>query len=126
MQATLLDRIRFLRAVPLFEGLSDDVLRLVANYSTQRTFQAGEILVYQGDVGSTCYVITQGRVRVFVVAEDGRELAVRILGPGEIFGEMALLDDEPRSANVDKMRCVVLMGYPARSDNSEREKPSSA
>ncbi len=92
-----------LRTLPLFRGLSDDDLRVLLAESCQRSFAAGEILYYQGESGATCHIVLQGRVRIFVVAEDGRELAVRILGPGEIVGEMALFEDLPRSANVEAL-----------------------
>jgi CRP/FNR family transcriptional regulator len=62
-----------------------------------------DILFHQGDPGSTCHVIVKGKVRVFVIGEDGHELAMRILGPGEIVGEMALFEDLPRSANVQAL-----------------------
>ena len=61
------------------------------------------MIMYQGDPGAACHVLVRGRVRVFVVGEDGRELAMHILGPGEIIGEMALFDDLPRSANVEAL-----------------------
>jgi CRP/FNR family cyclic AMP-dependent transcriptional regulator len=103
MQAELAERITFLRSLPLFRDLSGDALRHLAAESWPCQFQAGEVIFYQGEPGSTCHIIMQGRVRVFVVGEDGRELAVRILGSGEIVGEMALLEDLPRSASVEAL-----------------------
>lgn len=96
-------QLAFLRSLPLFGGLTDEDLEILLAESCQRTFEAGDLLFYQGDPGSTCHIILQGRVRIFVVGEDGRELAVRILGPGEIVGEMALFEDLPRSANVEAL-----------------------
>jgi len=103
MQAELAERITFLQSLPLFRDLSGDALRHLAAESWPCQFQAGEVIFYQGEPGSTCHIIMQGRVRVFVVGEDGRELAVRILGSGEIIGEMALLEDLPRSASVEAL-----------------------
>ena len=97
------ERIKILESVSLFRGLSDEAMRYLAIESRSCRFQAGEMIVYQGDPGSACHVIVQGRVRVFVVGEDGRELAVRILGPGEMVGEMALFEQLPRSAFVEAM-----------------------
>ena len=103
MQAELVERITFLQSLPLFRDLSGDALHHLAAESWPCQFQAGEAIFYQGEPGSTCHIIVQGRVRVFVVGEDGRELAVRILGSGEIVGEMALLEDLPRSASVEAL-----------------------
>jgi len=93
----------FLQSLPLFRGLSGDALRHLAAESRHCWFRAGEVVFYQGEPGSTCHIIMRGRVRVFVVGADGRELAVRILGPGEIVGEMALFEDLPRSASVEAL-----------------------
>ncbi len=101
MPAGLAERIEFLRSLPLFRGLSGDALRHLAAESRHRQFRAGEVIFYQAEPGSSCHIVVRGRVRVLLVGEDGRELAVRILGPGEIIGEMALLEDLPRSASVE-------------------------
>lgn len=103
MQADLADRITILQSLPLFKGLDDETLRQLAKNSRLCEFQAGEVICYQGDPGSTCHIVIQGKVRVFLVGEDGRELSVRILVPGEIFGEMALLEGLPRSANIETL-----------------------
>lgn len=103
MQTNLANRATLLQSLPLFTGLADEALYLLAENSRLRRFQTGEIVCYQGDPGSTCHIITKGRVRIFLVGEDGRELSVRILGPGEIFGEMALFEGLPRSANVEAL-----------------------
>lgn len=103
MPAGLTERIEFLQSLPLFRGLSSDALRRLAAESRHRRFRAGEVIFYQAEPGSTCHIVVRGRVRVLLVGEDGRELAVRILGPGEIVGEMALLEDLPRSASVEAL-----------------------
>jgi CRP/FNR family transcriptional regulator len=84
----------------LFKGLRDVDLRLLAGDARVRAFAADQVIFYQGDLGNTCYVTIHGKVRVFIIGEDGRELSVTFLGPGEIFGEMALFQDEPRSASI--------------------------
>lgn len=98
-----MDRLTLLRSLPLFQGMGDDVLRHVADQSHRRRFAAGEMLFFQGDPASTCHFVTRGRVRVFVTDEEGRELSMRILGQGETVGEMALLEDLPRSASVEAL-----------------------
>jgi CRP-like cAMP-binding protein len=98
-----MDKTTHLRAVPLFQGLKDETLRHLVKDAWRRQFSAGAIICHQGDPGSSCHIIIGGRVRVFVMDEDGRELSVRIMGPGEIIGEMALLESLPRSASVEAM-----------------------
>ncbi len=97
------EKTTFLRSLSLFHDLSDKDLHHLAAESRRCRFAAGDMIMYQGDPGAACHVLVQGRVRVFVVGEDGRELAMHILGPGEIVGEMALFDDLPRSANVEAL-----------------------
>jgi len=96
----LAERTAFLRALRLFAGLTATELRFLAEEAHERTFTAGEAIFYEGDTGHTCHIIAQGKVRVYVIGEDGRELSISILGPGEIIGEMALFDEMPRSASV--------------------------
>ncbi len=97
------ERIGFLQSVPLFQGLTHEELKFLAEEAQERIFEAAETMFYQGELGYTCHIITQGKVRIYVVGEDGRELSVCILGPGEIIGEMALFEDVPRSANVEAL-----------------------
>jgi CRP/FNR family transcriptional regulator/CRP/FNR family cyclic AMP-dependent transcriptional regulator len=86
--------------VPLFEGVSAEDRTALARAATLRTYRRGETIVQQGQPGDAFYVIVRGRVAVAIVAPDGREVVLNTLGEGEHFGEMALLDDAPRSASV--------------------------
>jgi CRP/FNR family cyclic AMP-dependent transcriptional regulator len=103
MQADSTDRVALLQSLQLFRGLDEEILCQLAKNSRRREFRASEIICYQGDSGSTCHVIIRGKVRIFLASGEGRELSVRILGPGEIFGEMALFEGLPRSANVEAL-----------------------
>jgi len=98
-----MDRLAFLKSLSLFQGLGDEALRYLVAGSRHRMFQVSETVFYQGETGSTCHIVARGRLRVFVVGEDGRELSVRLFGPGEIVGEMALFEDLPRSASVEAL-----------------------
>jgi CRP/FNR family cyclic AMP-dependent transcriptional regulator len=102
-QISSMDKTSLLDSLPLFRGLDDKTLHHLAKDARQRRFDPGDIICYQGDPGSTCHIITKGQVRVFVIGEDGRELSVRIMGPGEIIGEMAILESLPRSASVEAL-----------------------
>jgi CRP/FNR family cyclic AMP-dependent transcriptional regulator len=91
---------RLLGQVPLFVDLGRrDLVRLGA-VCRQREYAAGETLVRQGEAGAGLYVIISGRVRVTQRTAEGAERDLGPLGPGEVFGEMALLDDMHRSATV--------------------------
>ncbi len=103
MRDECLERATFLRSLPLFQDLGERALRRLVAESRRCLFRPGDLIFHQGEPGSTCHIIARGRVRVFVLGTDGRELSVRILGPGEIIGEMALFDDQPRSASVEAL-----------------------
>jgi CRP/FNR family cyclic AMP-dependent transcriptional regulator len=100
-QEPLTERVAFLRSLPLFSGLTGEELRFLASEARAREYEAGEVIFHAGEPGYTCHIIVKGRVRIYVIGEDGRELSVSIFGPGEIIGEMALFEDLPRSASVE-------------------------
>jgi hypothetical protein len=91
----LLERVMFLRRVPLFEDLPPGDLRHVAAVAGERLYQDAAVIVRQGDPGEELYIIVSGRVRVAI---DGQPAAVRV--PGDSVGEMAILTGEPRSATL--------------------------
>lgn len=86
--------------VSLFEGLSEGDLGMLAQHSVTRSYPKNAILINEGDRSDSLYVIESGKVKVFVSDEEGREMILNILAPGDYFGELALIDDAPRSASV--------------------------
>jgi CRP/FNR family cyclic AMP-dependent transcriptional regulator len=93
--------IALLGRVPVFSALSSDELEQVARVAMQRRFDAGEVVFKEGDEGSTCYIVRSGRARAIREHPDGRSITLAHFGPGDIFGEMAMLDGERRSATVE-------------------------
>jgi CRP/FNR family transcriptional regulator, cyclic AMP receptor protein len=95
--------IDVLRRVPLFESLSEADLQSFAELVRERSYPRGSVIVFEEDPGDALYVVATGQVKVVLVAEDGREVILSVLGPGTFFGEMAILDEGPRSAHVIAM-----------------------
>ena len=93
---TLVD---FLRDVPMFAELDDAQLEDIAREFKTRTYKARQHSFYESDPGLMMYLIQDGQVRIYVNTIDGSETSVVMLGHGQIFGELALIDEEARSAN---------------------------
>lgn len=91
---------QYLQSVGIFSGLPDGELRELATRMQARDFQSGAVIVGQEDAGDSLFIVTAGRVKVVLYGDSGREMILTFLGPGEIFGEMSLLDNQPRSASV--------------------------
>jgi CRP/FNR family cyclic AMP-dependent transcriptional regulator len=88
-----------LRACPLFETLSAQHLKTIAEAATLRDYQGGNSIFSEGDGGDEMYVVVSGRVRISKILPGVGEEALSILDPGSYFGEMAMVDDAPRSAD---------------------------
>jgi CRP-like cAMP-binding protein len=107
--ASLEQRQRLLRSNQLFAVLGEQQVTTLASLSLTRQFGPGETIVREGDAGDSLYQLVQGRVEVLKASPDGPETSVACLGPGEIFGEMSLYLDAPRSATVRSLEeCQLL------------------
>jgi CRP/FNR family transcriptional regulator len=95
------DTIGLLKRVPVFSTLSAEELERVARVAVARRFAAGEVVFKEGDEGRTCYIVRSGRARAIREHPDGRAITLAHFNPGDIFGEMAMLDGERRSATVE-------------------------
>ena len=99
-----------LKDVGGFEGLSDEQIGLLTNRAAVRTYSKGAIIVSEGDEGNSLFLIQSGSVKAFLSDENGREVVLSTQGPGEYFGDLALFDDEPRSASVMALEpCKVMI-----------------
>jgi CRP/FNR family cyclic AMP-dependent transcriptional regulator len=101
-----------LRALPIFETLDDDCLRPLMGVASLRNIPRHTVVLNAGDSTDNIYFVLSGALKVQVSDEDGREVILSKLGPGELFGEMGVLDDHPRSATVLAVEPseVVVMG----------------
>jgi CRP-like cAMP-binding protein len=89
---------RALRDVPLFATVPEPYFGEIAARIRLRHFANGEAIFHQHDVGEGLYLVARGVVRIFLRSEDGQELTIARFEPGEFFGELAAIDEEPRSA----------------------------
>ena len=111
------DIVGLLAQVPVFETLGPEELRRVADVAVPRRFAAGEVIFREGDESDTCYVVREGHGRAVRDHPDGRSLTLARFGPGDIFGELAMFDDERRSATVeaaDQLETIAILGRDMR------------
>ena len=103
-----------LRSVPLFASFSEEPLRMLTTVVTRRSVTRGTIIMAAGDPTDSLYIVLSGRLKVMMSDEDGKEVILSILGPGEFFGEMGLIDDAPRSASVVAIEACELLAINRR------------
>ena len=89
-----------LKSVPMFSGFSQDQLRALGAMIKRRGAPRGLAVMREGGPADCLYVVVSGRLKVLMGEADGKETILSIIGPGEFFGEMSLIDDNPRSATV--------------------------
>lgn len=92
--------LELLSSVPIFSELSRQALEELDSYMTLRVYRRNNLILMEDEFGDTLFIIKKGGVKITRVSEDGREVILAMLGAGEFFGEMSLLDGESRSANV--------------------------
>ncbi|HEY7892667.1 MAG TPA: Crp/Fnr family transcriptional regulator [Solirubrobacteraceae bacterium] len=111
------DTASLLGHVPVFEMLTREDLERIATVAVPRSFQAGEVVFREGDSSDTCYVVRDGQARAVRDHAGGRTITLAQFGPGDIFGELAMFEDERRSATVETMEktnVVALLGADMR------------
>ena len=98
-----------LRNVPLFSVLPENQLALLTGVVSRKSFPRATTIIAAGDVTESLYVVISGRMKVMMSDDEGREVILAILGTGEYFGEMGLVDDSPRSASVVALEACELL-----------------
>ncbi|MGZ9165416.1 MAG: cyclic nucleotide-binding domain-containing protein [Anaerolineales bacterium] len=105
------DTVNFLVTIPLFHGLNNKQLKQLANRFVPRSYEAGKNIVTQGKGGEGMFVMISGHAEAVVESSDGTRNTVNEFGPRDFFGEVAMLDDGPRTASViatEETECLVL------------------
>ena len=103
MSQVTTQNVDFLATVPLFNGLDRSELEKFAEVTREKSYPKGSVILFEDDPGDSLFVVRDGRVKVVLIGEDGREVILGVLGVGEYFGELSLIDDRPRSAHVIAM-----------------------
>src|SRR5260370_38979668 len=94
------ERTMALKAVPFFQQLSDKELDVVRSVAVEKTYAKNAVVLTEGEMGDSLYMIESGKGKVFIGDEDGREITLKMLGPGAFFGELSVIDKQARSASV--------------------------
>lgn len=116
-----------LSSVPLFSHLREGDIEQLSRAAHERSYPKGSVILFENDPGDALYVVLSGQVKVVLIAEDGREVILSIRSEGDFFGEMSLIDDEPRSAHVIAMEDSKLLVLRREDFNrSLREMPQIA
>jgi CRP/FNR family transcriptional regulator, cyclic AMP receptor protein len=105
--------VELLRSVPLFSDLEQGELERFSLVAVPRSFPAATRVFHEGDHSDACYIVRAGSFRVTREHSDGRAITLATLGPGDIFGELAMLDGEVRSASVEALSDGELLALPA-------------
>jgi CRP/FNR family transcriptional regulator, cyclic AMP receptor protein len=103
------DKLAMLRNHALFRELAQPVIEQLGTYITRRTIERGTTIFARGDAGTALMGVLSGSVKISLASADGRDIILNIVHPGEIFGEMALLDGQPRSADATAISDCDLM-----------------
>ena len=96
-------QVSFFRKFDLFNELDDRELASIAAVAKTRRYAKDDVVFHESESGDVFFLIREGKVKVTMISPEGKEIILSMLGPGDFFGEMALLDDEPRSATVVAM-----------------------
>jgi CRP/FNR family transcriptional regulator len=111
------ETVELLARVPLFSTLAPEELDHVAQVAVPRRFSANQVVFREGDASDTCYVIRAGHARAVRAHPDGRTITLAQFGPGDFFGELAMLDEERRSATIETLEeteAIAILGADMR------------
>jgi CRP/FNR family cyclic AMP-dependent transcriptional regulator len=98
--------------VPVFAELAEEDLARVAQVAVPRSFDPQQVIFREGDDSDTCYIVRSGHARAIRQHADGRMITLATFGPGDIFGELAMFDDERRSATLEALDALATLAIP--------------
>jgi len=101
----------YFKQVSFFADLSEEEILALSSATKRRTFRSGEVIFHRDDPGQVLYMIKEGKVKICIISPDGQEVSLTVFGKGEVFGEFAILDGLPRSADavaLEKVECYTL------------------
>jgi CRP/FNR family cyclic AMP-dependent transcriptional regulator len=91
--------ISALTTIPLFSNMPHESLELLSTRIQNRTYGRNSVIIAEGEQSNCLYIVNKGRVKIYISSSDGREMQLKILAAGDYFGELALIDNKPRSAS---------------------------
>ena len=98
--------------ISIFADLKEEDIKKVADFCMPRTYPKNSMIILEEEFGDTVFAICEGTVKITRVNDEGKEVILALLGPGEIFGEMAIIDGESRSANALAQENCILLAFP--------------
>jgi CRP/FNR family cyclic AMP-dependent transcriptional regulator len=101
----------YLKQVHIFNSLNEEEISTLAAVVRKRTFRKDEVIFHRDDPGQVLFIIKEGKVKICLTSPDGQEIVLVVFGKGKCFGEFALLDSHPRSADaiaIEKVECLTL------------------
>jgi uncharacterized membrane protein len=104
-----MDHSALLARIPMFDGLTPEDVKALASSLSERKFAAGELIMNQGDSGTSMFIVAHGHVNIHLPGEASRRISLKDISDGEYFGELALFDDKPRSASALATSDAVLL-----------------
>jgi CRP/FNR family transcriptional regulator, cyclic AMP receptor protein len=104
------EMVELLGRVPVFSTLEPGDLERIAEVAVPRSFAPGQVVFREGDASDTCYIVQEGHARATRTHGDGRTITLATFGPGDIFGELAMFEDELRSATVEAIETTSVVG----------------
>jgi CRP/FNR family transcriptional regulator, cyclic AMP receptor protein len=111
---SLTNAIPWLKSTPFFQGLPEAATELVLNHLVTRSHPANQVILLENDWGGSLYFIIEGWVKIRTYNLEGKEVTLNIIGKGELFGEMAALDEVPRSTDVITLTTTTIASMPAQ------------
>ena len=105
--------IEFLKAQPYFAGLNSEELAVIGKFMVEKTYGKGEAVILEGDRDAAAFFVVSGVLKYFKTSDEGKELIIRIVLPGDTFNDVAILDKGPNPASAEAMSPVLLYVIPA-------------